>query len=141
MSFGASVRKTANKQLAQVDKKIEDIAIDLFQTAVRFSPAQPTAQHSKGEFINNWNAATNGYNRAKRGSYSSSGTGSFNSINGLRGGKAFFRKDGFVTLTNNLPYAGLVEFKGWQAPKWSGRVGPYAPVRKAFITVVPKYKK
>lgn len=144
LGFGASVRATANKQLAQVNQKIMDIALDLFITVVKLSPTHPMAKYSKGEFINNWMAMANGVDRTTRSAKSYDGMASLTSIAALKSMNTFLGKDGYVTLSNNVPYAGLVEYEGWKPernPRWSGRVGPYAPVRKAFIRVVPKYKK
>lgn len=144
LGFAASVRATANKQLAQVNKKITDITLDLFITVVKLSPTHPMAKYSKGEFINNWMATANGVDYSTRSARSYDGMASLTSIAALKTRDVFLRKDGFVTLTNNVPYAGLVEYEGWKPernPRWSGRVGPYAPVRNAFIRVVPKYKQ
>lgn len=141
LGFAASIRATTQKQLAQVDKKINDIALDLFTTVVALSPTKPMAKYAKGEFINNWMAKANGVDTTTRSGRSFDGMASLTSIAALRAKKTFLGKDGYVTLSNNVHYAGLVEYAGWKPPRWSGRVGPYAPVRNAFIKVVPKYKK
>jgi len=143
MGFADSVRKTASKQLEQVDKRIESMAVELFTAAVDLSPAQPAAQYAKGQFINNWRAVVNGDTSDTTKSLSMTGEASRESISQIKGSKTFLGKDAFVTLTNNLPYAGLVEYVGWPQsinPRWINKVGPYAPVRNAFTKVMPKYK-
>ena len=144
LGFAASIRAKADKQLEQVNTKINDIASDLFTTAVKLSPTKPMAKYAKGEFINNWMAMSNGVDSGTRSTRSYDGMASLTSIAALKTKSTFLRRDGFVTLTNNVHYAGLVEYEGWKPernPRWSGRIGPYAPVRNAFIRVVPKYKK
>jgi hypothetical protein len=140
MGFADSIKIFGTKALSEVDAKTMSIAEELFTEVVNNSPTKPSANYAKGEFINNWMAAANHIDGATRGSNDYSGMGSRNSISSLRGGHTFFRKDGMVTLTNNTSYSFRVEYAGWPSPTWSGNVGPYAPIAKAFISVAPKYR-
>ena len=140
MGFADSIRASNAKRLVEVDTAVMKIAQELFTEVVNNSPTQPAANFAKGEFINNWMAAANSVDGSTRGYNDYSGMGSRNSIALLKSSLTFFRKDGKVTLSNSTPYAFRVEYAGWPAPKWSGNVGPYAPVAKAFILVAPKYR-
>lgn len=140
MGFADSIRAFGQKAVVEVDEKVHAIAEELFTEVVNMSPTKPGANTAKGEFINNWMAGANRIDTSTRGSYDYSGMGSRNSIATLRGEHVFLGKDGYVTLTNSTPYAFRVEYAGWPQPQWSGRVGKYAPVAKAFVLVVPKYK-
>jgi len=144
LGFADSIRLTAEKQLAEVDKKVEGVAVELFTAVVNFSPNQiKGAIYSKGEFINNWHAARNGEDLSNTGWFSDTGEGSRLSIAGIKAAKTFYRRDGFVTLSNSTPYAELVEYKGWPTsinPAWIRNLPPYAPVRSAWSHVVPKFK-
>ena len=140
--FSDSVRQNADKMMSQVGKKVEDIATELFTEVVLMSPANPTmaatqrtAKWAKGEFNNNWFAATNSETLSHTSVRSMTGRDSRASIRTLKNAKTFYKKNGYVTLTNTTSYSGNIEYDGWP----SG-LTPYAPVRKAFINIVPKYK-
>jgi hypothetical protein len=141
MGFADSIRANVKKRELQIEQAVEKRAQKLFKAIVSLSPTDPGAPYSKGEFINNWIVGFNSISNAQRGSYNYDGIESLNDIAKIRGSKVFFRRDGKVTLTNNTPYGFRVEYKGWPQPEWSGRQGPYAPIAKAFIRVVPKFKR
>lgn len=136
MGFADSIRSNAQKRLAQVNEVVTTRAAELFTEVVNFSPTKPAAQYAKGEFINNWMVGVNGIDTSTRGSRNYDGMASRNDIATLKKVTAFYGKDGKVTLTNNTYYSILIEMKGWPTGK-----APYAPVAKAFIKVVPKYKR
>lgn len=143
MGFADSIRANVAKRLAQIDAAAIEQADDLFRHVVSFSPTQPSANFAKGEFINNWMIGFNAIEGGSRGD-DYSGIGSLNDISRLRGSRVFYGRDYMVTLTNNVDYGFRVEYAGWPAPQWSGRIGPsntYAPIAKAFIAVVPKYQR
>lgn len=144
MGFADSIRKNSTKQLREVDNKITDMAVELFDTVVFCSPHQPLAKYAKGEFINNWVAVANGESSQTISAKSMTGEDSLRSIERFKGMSTFLGTDGYVTLSNNVSYAYLVEYAGWPQsinPRWINNVGPYAPVRNAWTIVVPKYKK
>lgn len=138
--FRDSIIINSQRMLANIDQKVEQIATELFTEVVANSPHTPNAATAKGEFINNWNAAKNGELRTHTSARSMVGQDSLNSIASVRNSRTFLGTDGYMTLTNTTHYGNNVEYIGWLPPKWEGVVGPYAPVRKAFIIVAPKYK-
>lgn len=143
MDFTKSINAAIGKRKKQINTAIIEQAIQLFTAVVNFSPNQPAAQYSKGEFINNWRVGFNSVDTSTTSARSSLGAASRASIATLSRSLAFLGRDGYVSLANSVHYAELVEYKGWPQsmnPRWINNVGPYAPVRNAFITVVPKLK-
>jgi hypothetical protein len=149
MSFAQQVEAAVKRRQLEINNKIVSMAAELFTAVVDYSPKQPAAQFSKGEFINNWRAAVGRTDTSTTKARNSSGLESRASIAKMTASSAFYAfmgKDGHVTLSNSVSYAELVEYKGWPKPEFSGtqggdkKGGPYAPVRNAFIAVVPKFK-
>jgi hypothetical protein len=137
MGFGKSVRDFGTKAKREVSNKVLAIATELFTEVVHGTPVD------KGILINNWYAGTGkAYSSAYNESPASkSGMSSLTQIASLRAYTGFVGKDGKVSLSNSTPYGFRAEYDGWPTPEWSGRVGPYAMIAKAFIKVVPKYKR
>lgn len=140
--FASSLKTNADRMLHNIDKKVEAIAVELFTEVVFLSPANPSmstsqrmAPKAKGEFNNNWFAGKNTEVVTHTSARSMTGRDSRASIRTLVNAKAFYKQNGFVTLTNTTHYGGKVEYSGWPSGK-----SPYAPVRSAFIAVAPKYK-
>lgn len=139
MGWADNIKKRGNAMLDWVDEKTTDVAEKFFITIVDYSPTTFVgADYAKGVFVNSWYPAVNNFDPTVGGAPDMSGTGSRQRISALRGSKAFFRQDGFVSLSNNLHYAYRVEFAGWPLGEggkwnWTGTVGPYAPVRKAMV--------
>jgi len=137
MGFADSIRIHNAKVKEQVNDKIVAIATELFAEIVENTPVD------KGILKNNWYAGTG---RTYNGSYnensaSKDGMSSLTQIASLRVYKGFVGRDSSVSLSNSTPYGFRAEYAGWPTPTWSGRVGPYAMIAKAFIKVVPKYKR
>lgn len=138
-AFSDSIKRNINKALVETNSKILAIAEDTFTKAVSFSPVQPSAEYAKGQFVNSWYVGINSVSSEVTTSLDSSGSESLARIAALRSTLTFLGKDGFVSLSNSLPYAARVEYLGWPkgtgysgwAGNWTGQVGPYAPVRKA----------
>lgn len=138
--FSDQLIKNIENALLKTNTEINSIAKDAFETTVKVSPAQPSAYSAKGEFINNWFPMVNGYDPSTSILRSMTGVNSLTRIDTtMADSKAFYRRDGYITLTNNLPYAYRVEVLGWPLPKWSGTIGPYAPVRTAATYMLGKY--
>lgn len=143
MSFGKSIGAAVGRRKQEVNKAIIGMATELFTAVVNFSPVQPAAKYAKGQFINNWRIGINGTDNTTITAKSMLGANSRAGIVMMSKSLAFLNRDGYVTFSNNTHYAALVEYKGWPQsinPRWINNVGPYAPVRNAFITVVPKLK-
>lgn len=147
MNFASSVLAFKKKVSGEVNDKVSDIATELFTAVVDFSPAKVpiqgirSAYSAKGEFINNWQLGYNGIVSGTRSDRSATGVDSRADIAQVITGEYFSGRDAKITFTNSTPYSNLVEYKGWERPKWSGTIGPYAPVAKAFIAVASKYRK
>lgn len=138
MGFASSIRAFQKKVEVQVNDKILAIATHLFREVVDGTPV------SSGILINNWYLGLGpAYNTSYNpNSKSATGMASRTQIAALRVSTVFLGKDGKVSLTNSTPYGFRAEYAGWPADEgpWTGRVGPYAMIAKAFIKVVPIYK-
>jgi hypothetical protein len=137
MGFADSIRLHNAKVKQEVSNKIIDIAAELFTEVVNGTPVD------KGILKNNWYGGTGGtYNASyNEASASKDGMSSLTQIASLRAYTGFVGKDGSVSLSNSTPYGFRAEYAGWPAPEWTGRIGPYAMIAKAFIKVAPKYKR
>lgn len=137
MGFAQSIRDFGAKAKLEVSNKVLAIATELYTEVVHGTPVD------KGILINNWYAGTGkAYNTAYNElSSSKSGMSSLTQIASLKTYTGFLGKDGKVSLTNSTPYGFRAEYDGWPTPQWTGRVGPYAMIAKAFIKVAPKYKR
>jgi hypothetical protein len=137
MGFADSIKNFNKKVKQEVSDKIITIATELFTEVVAGTPVD------KGVLINNWYAGIG--KGVYNGSYSessadSNGMSSLTQIASLKTYTGFVGKDGAVSLSNSTPYGFRAEYAGWPYPQWTGRVGKYAMIAKAFIKVVPKYK-
>lgn len=137
MGFADSIRTSGTKIKQQVNDKVTAIAVELFNEVVKETPVD------KGVLKNNYYV---GYGRVYSPAYNANsasnvGMASLTQIASLKTSMTFLGKDGAVNMTNNTPYAYRAEYLGWPTPKWTGMVGPYAMVAKAFIVVAPKYKR
>jgi hypothetical protein len=140
MSFSESLRKNADKIIQETNDKATASVVELFNKVVELSPTKPAANYAKGHFINNWFPAINGFDYSTT-TTSYDGIGSYTRIAALRNAQMFLGKDCTVTLTNSLHYGHRVEYDGWpitEGQAWTGRVGPYAPVRNAITYMVSK---
>lgn len=137
MAFAKSIRAFNKKVKAEVAMKVVDIATNLFTEIVNGTPVE------SGILINNWYVGYGkSYNTSyNEGSKSSVGMASRTQIATLRSFTGFNGRDGTISLTNSTPYGFRAEYAGWPQPTWTGRVGPYAMIAKAFIKVVPQYKR
>lgn len=137
MGFADSIRTHNLKVKQQVSNKVLAIATELFTEIVNGTPVD------KGVLKNNWYGGTGNVYNASYNEHSASagGMSSLTQIAALRAYTGFVGKDGSISLSNSTPYGFRAEYAGWPAPDWTGRVGPYAMIAKAFIKVAPKYKR
>jgi len=144
-NFAQSVIQNSQKILQEVNDRCYYIARELFISVVLQTPSPdhpgPTAQ---GLLSNNWFPVNgSGFSSETTDTKHRSGGGSLTRIKTVLIGKQFLRKDGVVTLSNNLHYAYRAEVLGWPAPpsgQWSGRIGPYRMVAKSLQKIGAKYK-
>lgn len=137
MGFADSIRTYNTKAKTQVNAKVNAISVELFNEITKGTP------DDKGVLKNNWYV---GYGKSYNTAYnanstSKQGMASLTRISVLKTSTTFLGRDGVVSLTNSTPYGFRAEYAGWPKPKWTGTVGPYAMIAKAFIVVAPKYKR
>jgi len=140
-SFADSLRQNITRVQTEVNYKINDVAYRLFSRIVNNSPHFGDGPYVKGQFVANWFPAVNSFDTSIT-SVASDGSDSLARIEGIvKQSTAFFQKDGFVSLSNNLDYAVRVEYAsiGWPAGKdpktgwtWTGLARVYAPVETTF---------
>lgn len=154
--FAESLRAQVDNILSQVDSRCYSIAYELFITTIQNTPH--TTKWSRGNLINDWHCAANSYssalfsppdingNSTVNGNTDPTGSGSISRVTDFKDAKTFLGKDGFLSLTNNQPYAYRVEYLGFPEEDsaggwhWTGRVGPYAMVRNSLTLVSAKYR-
>jgi len=139
MGFADSLKKNIDNRFKEVASKIVEVFQVTGGVVVSFSPTQPGAPHAKGEFINNWFPMLNGESSDTTSTFDFSGTGSLSRIQNFgQTAEVYFSKgkDGYMTLSNNVDYAYLVEYSGWPSGK-----PPYAPIRNSIPVVVTMFKK
>ncbi len=139
--FLDSIRINVMKMKAQINTSVLEVATDLFKHTITYSPVL------KGVLINNWYTATNGATNMSfvEASRSKTGSDSLARVAALVASREFAGKDGQISLSNSTPYAYRAEYVGWPADdpeskNWSGKIGPYAMVRKALVVTSTKYK-
>lgn len=129
-TFADSIRANCDKKLEQINTKCYNIVTELFNNIVYDTPVLD------GYLKNSWFTATGNKFSSQLGlTPDSGGSGSLMNIQSLRQARAFYKKDGVVTMTNNQPYAYRIEYLGWSKYK-----APYGMVRINLLTVASKYK-
>lgn len=140
--FSDHLRKNIDRVLTETNYKLTHVAYTLFTKIVHNSPHVGDGPYVEGHFVANWFPAVNSYDSTIT-SAKSDGNDSIARIENLvKDSKAFYRKDGFLTLSNNLNYAVRVEVAGWPAGKdpisgwtWTGLRRVYAPVQTSFTAI------
>jgi hypothetical protein len=141
ISFSQSLNANIHKTMLKVNEEVYKIARELFLKIVSLTPSPSfPGPYAKGVLANNW-FPVNGsaFSLEKTDEKSRVGAGSIRRISMLRGFN-FMKKDGTVTLSNNIEYAYLAEVKGWEKPKWSGNIGPYRMVALSLQAIAARYK-
>jgi hypothetical protein len=141
-SFTDSLKSNIQRVQQEVNTKINFVAYTLFYKIVNNSPHVGDGPYVAGHFVANWWPSVNGYDTTVSGAVSN-GSDSLARIDSIiKESNAFFQKDGFVTLSNNLNYAFRVEYAGWPAGKdpmsgwtWTGMRRFYAPVASSFVAM------
>ena len=142
MDFAESIAKSIAKIENQVNESITEIAAELFTTVVDKTPVD------SGRMKNNWYVAFNSYSDERNDdSKDKSGSASLTRIAKIKTSNTFFKKDGFVSLSNssrgwmpsqNYPdgffYPYLVEYIGWKHKP------PYRTMAISLMEINAKYK-
>lgn len=147
MGFASGLNKNIDKVLNQVNDSILNTAVDFGGGLMKYSPPSGDAifmgAYSTGLFINSWYVAENEFDETVGTSPDESGSASKARIEALKTSKMFVGKDGYISFTNNLPYAYRVSKLGWPQGRdeqsgwvWTGSVGPYAIIENATTYVM-----
>lgn len=139
-SFADSLKQNITRVSTEVNFKINDVAYRLFSRIVNNSPHTGDGPYVEGQFVANWFPAVNSFDTSTTGA-TSDGSDSLSRIDGIvKQSTAFFQKDGFVSLSNNLTWALRVEILAWPAGRdpisgwnWTGMRRYYAPVATSII--------
>ena len=139
--FEQSVRAATNRILVEANLKCYNIAWELFTSVVKKTPS-PTnpGPYAKGLLANQWYAQERGASAACGAIANPSGADSLARIKAMMNGTEFYDRDGKITLSNNLHYAGQAESEGWNPPRWRG-TPPYRMVALSLQATVAKFKK
>lgn len=142
-SFSDKLKAITSKQKKEIDAKICLFSRELFHSIIEYTPVASEYVSSRygstpGWLVNNWQPAVNSTNTSLQQRSGPNKTGAHRRIDGAITNGSFL-KDGYVTLTNSVPYAFRAEYAGWPAPQWTGSTGPYGMVRKSVVDVISKY--
>lgn len=140
LNFGASIAANCEKLKRKVNDQCLHIAKELFLKVVEGSPSPLNpGPYADGLLVNQWYPAIGGVSGSVGSDTSPYGAGSIARIHALFSGSTeFYSKDGMISLSNNVHYAGLAESIGWQPPRWNGRPG-YFMVLKALQDVSMRF--
>ncbi len=145
MGFADQIRAFERKALEAANTSVCRVAEELFVETVLTTPTAPEAAWSKGLAINSWFPANDGFDSTVGSALDYSGGASLSRIKTTLALKPFLSKDGFVTLTNSVPYISRIEYLGWPTGQnetgwhWTGTVGPYSMVRTSVANIRGKY--
>jgi len=141
MDFYEQILKNTEALLTEVDTKLTTLAVETFRDVVHGTPSPAKGSpYADGVLVNNWYPSNNGFSSESGDSKDDYGFNSLDRINSLVNAKYFFRKDGDVTLTNNISYAYRAEMLGWKTtddPRWRN-AAPYGMVAKAMTNAKAK---
>lgn len=142
VGFADSIKLHSQRILEEINKKCYTITWNLFTSIVQLSPSPSNpGPYADGLLVNQWYPKVGkGFSSQLTSATSPYGSGSLSRINGIMGGKEFLKKNGTITLTNNVHYGILAEKIGWNPPEWTGRQGPYRMVARSIQLTAAKYK-
>ena len=116
-SFADSVLANIAIMKKEVNDQIVDTFIYAAKQTIRYSPSPSNtprgSPYAEGELINQWYPAYNSYSTQETDSKDDNGTASVARVDELKGKNFFLKKDGMLSLTNNLLYAVRANERGW----------------------------
>lgn len=144
-SFADSLKANIKEVQQEVNDKITNVAAELFIDVIQGTPSAwnsdgREAPYADGLLVNQWYLGENKISDELTSAIDLYGSASLNRAASATKLKTFVKKDGYLSLTNNVSYAINAEVKGWPAkenPKWKN-APPYAMVEKALITMKVK---
>lgn len=162
-SFADSIKANIKEVKQEVNDKITDVFVDLSLSVVHLTPspswigqnrgASPSEpEFTDGLLANQWYPAQDKISQEETGAKSDNGGDSISRINAIKdSAKAFLGKDGYLSLTNNVPYAYRVDAIGYPKGKaeviagygnwsvWNGNHStPYAMTDTSLIKIKAK---
>lgn len=147
LSFTASLMANIAKVEQGINDKCYKISRELFLEVVKRTPSPSNpGRFAEGLLANQWYPKEDEFSSEEGSSISDTGAQSKSRIRAMRG-TAFLRKNGKVTLTNNIDYAYRAEVLGWPSKDgWSGKSGsdgkggPYRMVALSLQLIAARYK-
>ena len=144
MSFAESIRKNVDKILQEIDTKMYAISTKLFKEVVYKCPVL------RGNLINDFHVKANGYDttsitasyvvdgQSSVGSNSDKeGKASLKQIASAIGFRTWYGKDGFLSMSNSVPYAYRIEFEGYSKKEKA----PTGFIRNSLTKVASEVKQ
>lgn len=157
-SFADSLKANVAEVKQEVNDKIVKVFKDIAYNVVYLTPSPSwsmsprgtsgnIAYYSDGLLANQWYPAENKISDEINNNTSDHGGDSYSRLSAMRDVKTFMKKDGYLSFTNNVPYAYRADVRGY--PKgavdnttgdgswnyWSGDVKPYAMIDQSIAKV------
>lgn len=127
-SFADSIKANIKALQQEVNDKVVDVFVETSLSVVHLtpspswigttrgaSPSQP--EYTDGLLANQWYPAENKFSEEETESKSDNGADSITRIEVMKSSKVFVAKDGYLSLTNNVPYAYRVDTLGYPQGK------------------------
>jgi hypothetical protein len=161
-SFADSIKANIKELQQEVNDKIVDVFVETSLSVVHLTPspswigqtrgASPSSpQYTDGLLANQWYPAENKISNEETSAESDNGGDSITRINAMKSVKTFVAKDGYLSLTNNVPYAYRVDAVGYPAGRadviqgygnwswWNGsHEKPYAMIDTSIAKIKAK---
>lgn len=127
-SFSSVILKSINDTKVKIDRHIVFTARKLFTRIVQLTPSPAReSPYSRGLLANQWYVGVSSISDELSSAISEHGADSLSRIESIPFG-VFAKKDGMVSLANNVSYAFQAEYIGWAPPRWRG-ASPYGMVQ------------
>ena len=160
-SFADSIKANIKEVKQEVNDKIVSTFIDLAYSIVDLTPSPSwngirglsgnTPQYTDGLLANQWYPEENKISSQETGAKSDTASDSYSRIKAMQTAKTFLGKDGYLSFTNNVPYAYRVEVLGYPEGQavvtegyghwnyWNGsHAEPYAMIEQSVIKIKAK---
>jgi len=123
-SFADSIKANIKELQQEVNDKIVDVFVETSLSVVHLTPspswkgqtrgASPSSpEYTDGLLANQWYPAENKISQEETSDKSDNGGDSITRIEAMKSAKTFVAKDGYLSLTNNVPYAYRVDSIGY----------------------------
>lgn len=141
-AFADSIKANIKQLEQEINDKIISIASYGFREIVNESPSESIgSEYAQGWLKNQWYVSFDSPSSNMTTKTDQSGANSIAQINSLSTSTKFFKKDGSLFFTNNVPHGYRTEVLGWypdaQHPMWQG-TAPYAMMAKGLVRMKAK---